>query len=86
MYSWPMTSQESNPPRDCSVATEHVAHYRAPSDATDDVLEVPLLLSRQQMLLLAQAAEQQGMTSAQYLRRCISTICSHQLCSHQRSS
>jgi len=40
-----------------------------------DIVEVSLLLSRQQIALLAQQAQKRGMTSAQFLRQCISTVC-----------
>jgi hypothetical protein len=56
----------------------HPRHSDIPSDAqaaTDDVMEFPLLLSRQQVARLATVAERQGMTSAQFLRRCINSLC-----------
>lgn len=40
-----------------------------------DIVEVSLLLSRQQIALLAQQAQKRGMTSAQFLRQSISTVC-----------
>lgn len=40
-----------------------------------DIVEVSLLLSRQQITQLAQQAQKRGMTSAQFLRQCISTVC-----------
>jgi len=43
--------------------------------ATADVVEVSLLLSRSQINQLANQAHRRGMTSAQFLRQCISTLC-----------
>ncbi len=43
--------------------------------ATNEVVEVSLLLSRSQMTMLANQAQRRGLTSAQFLRQCISTMC-----------
>lgn len=43
--------------------------------AFTEVVEVPLLLSRSQINQLANQAHRRGMTSAQFLRQYISTIC-----------
>lgn len=43
--------------------------------ATNEVVEVSLLLSRNQMTMLANQAQRRGLTSAQFLRQCISTMC-----------
>lgn len=40
-----------------------------------DVVEVALLLSRQQISQLAQQAQRRGLTSAQFLRQYISSLC-----------
>lgn len=40
-----------------------------------DIVEVSMFLSRQQIAQLAQQAQKRGMTSAQFLRQCISTVC-----------
>jgi hypothetical protein len=63
-----MTSPDLSHPR-------HSDLQSAAQSATDDVMEFPLLLSRQQVARLACIAERQGMTSAQFLRRCINSIC-----------
>lgn len=47
-------------------------------DTIESVLELPLLLSRQQIDMLAVVAERQGLTSAQLLRRYISSICENE--------
>lgn len=43
--------------------------------ASTEVVEVALLLSRSQINQLANQAHRRGMTSAQFLRQCISTMC-----------
>lgn len=43
--------------------------------STSDVVEVSLLLSRQQISQLAQQAQRRGLTSAQFLRQYISSLC-----------
>lgn len=43
--------------------------------AASEVVEVSLLLSRSQMTQLANQAHRRGLTSAQFLRQCISTMC-----------
>lgn len=49
---------------------------RGGNDATtNEVVEVSLLLSRSQMTQLANQAHRRGLTSAQFLRQCISTMC-----------
>jgi hypothetical protein len=40
-----------------------------------EVVEVSLLLSRSQINQLANQAHRRGLTSAQFLRQCISTMC-----------
>jgi hypothetical protein len=42
----------------------------------NDIVEVSLLLSRQQVAELVSQAQRCGLTSAQFLRQCISTMCS----------
>jgi hypothetical protein len=68
MYTRTMTSPDVSHPRHSDLKLDARA-------ATDDVMEFPLLLSRQQVARLADAAERQGMTSAQFLRRCINSLC-----------
>jgi len=43
--------------------------------ASSEVVEVSLLLSRSQINQLANQAHRRGMTSAQFLRQCITTMC-----------
>lgn len=43
--------------------------------ASTEVVEVSLLLSRSQINQLANQAHRRGLTSAQFLRQCISTMC-----------
>lgn len=42
---------------------------------TSELVEVSFLLSRSQMTQLANQAHRRGMTSAQFLRQCISSMC-----------
>lgn len=55
--------------------TEFDPVHAAQRETMDSVLELPLLLSRQQMNKLAAIAHRQGLTSAQLLRKYISSIC-----------
>jgi hypothetical protein len=55
--------------------TEFDALHTSQADTMESVLELPLLLSRRQINLLATAAQRQGLTSAQYLRQMISKMC-----------
>ncbi|HQR06079.1 MAG TPA: hypothetical protein PLN21_04610 [Gemmatales bacterium] len=43
--------------------------------ASTEVVEVAFLLSRSQINQLANQAHRRGMTSAQFLRQCITTMC-----------
>lgn len=43
--------------------------------AHSEVVEVSLLLSRSQMTQLAHQAHRRGLTSAQFLRQCITSMC-----------
>lgn len=43
--------------------------------SSTEVIEVSLLLSRSQIHQLANQAHRRGMTSAQFLRQCISAMC-----------
>ena len=42
---------------------------------SSEVVEVSLLLSRSQITQLANQAHRRGMTSAQFLRQCITSMC-----------
>jgi hypothetical protein len=55
--------------------TEFDALQTAQADTLESVLELPLLLSRRQINILATVAQRQGLTSAQYLRQLISNLC-----------
>jgi hypothetical protein len=58
--------------------TEFDALMAAQRETADSVLELPLLISRQQMNKLAIAAQRQGLTSAQFLRKVITSLCDNE--------
>jgi hypothetical protein len=59
--------------------TEFDALQSAQCETLESVLELPLLLSRRQMTILAAAAQRQGLTSAQFLRKIISNVCENEV-------
>lgn len=48
------------------------------SELPNDIVEVSLLMSRQQVAELVSQAQRCGLTSAQFLRQCISSMCQSQ--------
>ncbi len=59
------------------MVTRELAHVMEPPGRTEDVDELSLLLPSWQIMALAKAAEDQGVTVAQFMRRLVNQALAH---------